>query len=220
MTRARGFTLIEVIVATSLLALGLALAFGTLRGATRATGRADILAQRDERLRAVQGFLRTQLNAALPIPFEFDGETGEATFLRASPKKLEFVATMPGYLSRGGPYLQTLELKPGRDGETLVFQHQLLTTEGPAAPEREPVVLLEGIEDASFDVRAMDAQSRPGRWLSTWQVSAQLPLLVRLRLRFSDPRQHWPDFVASIRLGVAFGGSPSVQLAADQGAAQ
>ena len=113
MTRARGFSLIEVLLATALLAAGLALAFGALVNATRATERAEAMAQRQERLRAVQGFLRTQLNGALPIAFEFNPDTGEASFFRMTRTKLEFVATMPGYLSRGGPYLQTLELVPG-----------------------------------------------------------------------------------------------------------
>ena len=56
--RHRGFTLLEVVVALSLLAVALALALGTLRGATGATARAEGTAQRDERLRAVQGLLR------------------------------------------------------------------------------------------------------------------------------------------------------------------
>ncbi len=218
--KARGFTLIEVIVAISLLALGLALVFGTLRGATRATGRAEIQAQRAERLRAVQGLLRTQLNAALPIPFEFNGETGEATFLRATKTKLEFVATMPGYLSRGGPYLQTIEFVSGPGGRQLVFQHQLVTTEGVADAEREPVVLLDGIEDGEFGFRALTEQSKPGRWLSEWTVSTQLPPLVRLDIRFTDPHRRWPQFVAATRLGVAFTVAPPVPLAADPGAGQ
>jgi prepilin-type N-terminal cleavage/methylation domain-containing protein len=50
--RGSGFTLIEVLVALSLLAFGLALTFGVLRGATGSSERAAQVAQRDERLRA------------------------------------------------------------------------------------------------------------------------------------------------------------------------
>jgi general secretion pathway protein J len=211
--RAKGFTLIEVIVAISLLALGLALSFATLRGASKATERAELVSQRDERLRAVQGFLRTQINAALPIAFEFDEATGEATFLRASATKLEFVAQMPGYLSRGGPYLQTLELVSGDKGQRLQFRHQLLTSEGPVDAERDPVILLDGIAEGGFEVRNLDAQSRPGPWESEWQTPAQLPPLIRLKIRFIDKQRQWPEFVANTRLGVPFGGNPPVPLA-------
>jgi len=208
-----GFTLIEVVVAISLLALGLALSFGTLRGASKATERAEIVSQRDERLRAVQGFMRTQINAAMPIAFEFDEGTGEATFFRASADKLQFVAQMPGYLSRGGPYLQTLELVHGDKGRRLQFRHQLLTAEGPLPEEREPVVLLDGIEEGGFEVRNLDEQSRPGSWQSDWDIAAQMPPVVRLKLRFADGNRHWPEFVANTRLGTPFGGNQPVPLA-------
>lgn len=204
MRRQGGFTLIEVIIATTLLALGLALAFASLRGAGRATARAEQSAQREERLRAVQGLLRRQISTAMPVAFEFNAETGEATFLRLERNKLEFVSTLPGYLSRGGPYLQTLELQPGERGLRLVYQHQLLSTEGPLKPEREPVVLLEDIADARFEVRGVDQDSRLTPWTSQWNASAGLPPLLRLRLVFRDKQQTWPDLVVSPRLSVAY----------------
>ena len=203
MKHARGFTLIEVVIAASLLAVGLALVFASIRGATRATERAEVQSQREERLRAVQGLMRTQINAALPIAYQFNPETGEASFLTLAPDKLEFVATMPGYLSRGGPYLQTLELVPGEGGQRLLFQHQLLSTEGPMPAEREPVVLVDGISEAVFEVRSIDQDSKASAWRSQWKVSAQLPPLVRLRLRFRDGNRRWPEFVAAPRLAVA-----------------
>jgi general secretion pathway protein J len=215
-SRARGFTLIEVVIATSLLALGLAIAFGTMRSASRATARAEASAQREERLRAAQGFLRTQLSAALPIPFEFDGESGAATFLRATPTKLEYVATMPGYLARGGPYVQTLEFVRGGDGLRLQFQHRQLTSDGPAEAERDPVVLLDGIEEGVFEARTIDERGKPGRWQEKWNVSAQLPPQLRVRLRFRDARRHWPELVVATRLGAAYAATPPVPLAGQE----
>lgn len=211
----RGFTLIEVIVAISLLAFGLALAFGAMRGAVRATEKAELVSQRGERLRAVQGFLRAQLNAALPIAYELDQETGEATFLRGTSTRLEFVGLLPGYLSRGGPYLQTFELARGDRGQRLLFNHQLLTPDGALEAEREPVVLLDGIAEGSFQFRTLDAQSRAGAWQREWQAPTQLPPLIRLKVRFIDGRRQWPEFVAATRLGLPFGGAPPVPLAVE-----
>ena len=197
-TRARGFTLLEVVLATSLLAVGMALAFGILRGTARATSGAEASAQQHERLRAVQGFLRTQVNAALPIGFEFDAESGEATYFRVEPRKLELVASMPGYLSRGGPYFQSFELVDGPDGQRLLFQGRMLTPDGPAQADRAPLVLLDGIADASFEAQTLDPQGQLAGW-GNWTQSAQLPPLVRLRVRFVDARR-WPEFVAATRL--------------------
>jgi general secretion pathway protein J len=183
-------------VALSLLALAVALALGTLRGATQATARAEATAQRGERLRAVQSLLRRQVGSALPMAMAIDPQSGEAQLFHGESHELEFVAAMPGYLSRGGPHVQTLEL----DGDELRFQHAMLTPDGPLDPEREPVVLLDGIEDATFEYRSFDDRGRAGAWRSQWPQRSTLPPQVRLKLRFKDPKRRWPELVIAPRL--------------------
>lgn len=203
MRGSRGFTLIEVLLATALLAAGLTLAFAALLNATRATERAEAMAQRQERLRAVQGFLRRQIDGALAMPFEYDEGTGESKVFEAEERLLRFVAPMPGYLSRGGPYLQTFRLVPGTEGLQLEFEHQLLTPEGPIEAEREREVLIEGIAEGAFALRTLDPQGQPGGWESRWEDPATMPRLVRLELRLRDPAANWPRLVAAPRLGGA-----------------
>jgi general secretion pathway protein J len=194
--RQRGFTLLEVVVALSLLAVALALALGTLRGATGATARAGATAQRDERLRAVQGLLRRQVGAALPMAMAIDPESGEAQVWRGEARALEFVASMPGYLSRGGPHVQTLELV----GDRLQYQHAMLTPDGPLEPEREPTVLLDGIAEAQFSYRSLDDTGRPGPWQDTWPNPSALPPIVRLKVRFKDDARRWPELLLAPKL--------------------
>lgn len=207
MRRPGGFTLIEVIVSLALLAFALALTFGTLRGATRATERSEATAARSERLRAVQGFLRAQIGAAMPIAYEVDPASGEASFLSGDRNKVRFVGTMPGYLSRGGPYLQTFELQRSGKGMQLVFSYQLLTTEGPIDKEREPKVLLDGISDGQFEYRTIGTAGKAADWQDQWQARGQIPPLLRLKLRFDDARSTWPDFVVPLRLGTGYIGT-------------
>ncbi len=203
MKPAKGFSLIEVLLATALLAAGLALAFAALVNATRATERAEATAQRQERLRAVQGFLRRQLEGALAMPFEFNEGTGESKVFEADERLLRFVAPMPGYLSRGGPYLQTFRLVPGAGGLRLEFEHQLLTPEGPIEAEREPEVLLEGIAEGAFALRTLEQQGEPGGWKGQWERPEEIPRLVRLELRLQAQGASWPTLVAAPRLGAA-----------------
>lgn len=211
MTVRRGFSLVEVMLATALLAAGIVLAFATLSNATIATERAEAAAQRQERLRAVQGFLRSQVEGALPLPFEPVDATGEVIVFEAEADTLRLVAAMPGYLSRGGPYLQTFRLVRGADGMRLEFVHQLLTPEGPLAPEREPEILLEGITQGRFEVRTLDDLGEPGPWTARWEDPSQIPKLVRLQLNLQDPRAQWPGLVAAPRLAQMPVASPGVQ---------
>lgn len=203
MRRARGFSLVEVMLATALLTTGIALAFATFANAAKATERAEQMAQRNERLRAVQSFLRRQVEGALPLPFEYVESTGEVTVFECDGQTLRLVAAMPGYLSRGGPYLQSFELVRGESGLQLQFTHQLLTPDGALDPEREPEVLLDGIAEATFEVRTLDGDGKPGAWLDDWRQPDQFPRLVRLKLRMRDPRAQWPELVVSPRLAQA-----------------
>lgn len=203
MNRRDGFSLVEVMLATALLAAGIALAFATLSNATVATERAEAAAQRQERLRAVQAFMRRQVEGAMPLPFEPVDATGEVIVFEADANTLRLVAPMPGYLSRGGPYLQTFRLVRGAGGMRLEFVHQLLTPEGPLPPEREPEILLEGIRQGVFEMRTLDERSEPGAWSTRWEDPAQIPRLVRLQLQLEDPRAQWPTLVAAPRLALA-----------------
>ena len=203
MNARRGFSLVEVLLATMLLAAGIGLAFATLRNATVATGRAEDMAQRNERLRAVQSFLRRQVEDALPLPIEVVDGSGRATIFEADQDEMKLVAPMPGYLSRGGPHLQTFRLVRGADGLRLEFEHQLMTPDGPLENEREPEVLLEGIADGGFEFRTLDDQGRPGAWTARWDAPDAMPRLVRLELRMADERARFPTLVAAPRQAAA-----------------
>src|SRR5690606_9228138 len=140
------FTLLEVLVAVTLLALLVTLAVGTLRTAVRSVRSGEALVERTDRTRVAQEFLRRQLSHAMPLPFERMEDTGENRVFVAERDSLRFVAPMPGYLSRGGPHVQWLTLESGRDGDRLVFDHAQLNGYDPDNPKgrskREPVVLL------------------------------------------------------------------------------
>ncbi|WP_313276146.1 prepilin-type N-terminal cleavage/methylation domain-containing protein, partial [Stenotrophomonas sp.] len=61
---AAGFTLIEVLLATVLLAAGMALAFAAVRSTMAISARGEVIAAGNERMRAVEGFLRRRLSTA------------------------------------------------------------------------------------------------------------------------------------------------------------
>ncbi|MDY0022080.1 hypothetical protein [Arenimonas caeni] len=203
MNRARVFSRLVVRVACVLVAAGLAVAFAGLCIASMATVGAAAAAARTERLRAVQGFLRRQLEGALALPMEPQSPGQEDVVFEASAERLRLVAPMPGYLSRGGPHVQTFSLVRGPQGLRLEFQHELLGPEGPLENERPPQVLLDGIAEAAFAVRGLDELGEPGEWQSQWQDTSRVPRLVRLRLRLLEPRARWPELLVAPRLGQA-----------------
>ena len=206
--RVRGFTLIEVLLATVLLAAGLALAFATLRAATATAQRGEAIAQRSERVRAVELFLRRRIAATRPVGFALDESTGTPLRFIGEPDRLRFVADLPDYLGRGGPYLHDITLVDGDDGMQMRVSFSLVmageTFE--EADPRPPELLAARLESARFRYRTLSEEGGVGEWLEQWETPEQLPLQVEVTLKDIDGRE-WPPLVIALPLaGGALGG--------------
>lgn len=202
----RGFTLIEVLVATALLAAGMALAFASLRTAGGSVARGERMAGHSEQSRTAQRFVRRQLAQALPQVFEYDSRSAMRTVFRGDERQVMFVANMPGYVGPGGPHLQTLEIVPdddrGREGYRLQFRYELVLDGRAigAVDDRPPVVLVDGIASGGFGYRGFQGDGEIGPWREDWPLEATLPRLVRLELEFIDPGRYWPPLATPLRL--------------------
>ncbi|MFD0739093.1 prepilin-type N-terminal cleavage/methylation domain-containing protein [Lysobacter koreensis] len=201
--QARGFTLIEVLLATVLLAAGLALAFATLVASTRTAGRGEAIAAHSERMRAVEGFLRKRLAATRPVPFGTDESSALPQRFIGEPDRVRFVADLPDYLGRGGPYLHdfTIEDEGAGDGQRITLALTMVQA-GALVEEREaraPEVLVDGLREARFRYRTHAEDGGLGDWQDRWETPEQLPLLVEVTLTDADGRA-WPPLVVGLRL--------------------
>lgn len=206
--RQRGFTLLEVLLATALLAAGLAIAFATLRAATATAQRGEALSQRSERVRAVEGFLRRRIASALPVAFDSVPDSGEQIRFIGEPERMRFVADLPDYLGRGGPYLHDVQwLDDGDHGRlavsfTMVAGAQLLPERAP----RPPDTLARDVAHVRFRYRGLDDDRQLGEWQDDWETPAQLPLQVSIEIEDADGAK-WPAMVVALpQAGIDIGG--------------
>ena len=200
--RARGFTLIEVLLATVLLAAGLAIAFSTLTAAAQTATRGEALAQRSERMRAVEGFLRKRLTAARPIAFGSDETTLNPLLFMGAADRMRFVADLPDYLGRGGPYLHDLRIEDDGEGVRIDFALAIvLAGETVVDPDAlPPETLVDELQSARFRYRGLDPESGElGEWQDSWEAVDQLPLLVEVSLAGLDGNE-WPPLVVALPL--------------------
>lgn len=213
--RASGFTLVELLLAVTLMSVLLALAYGGFRASTRATDRGQDILQESSRLRLAHQFVHRQLNQVLPLSFSDPETSDQPVVFEGASRSIRYVAPMPGYLGFGGPQVQELSIVNGEDGLELVLTHALLQGfEESALNERDPILLIGGIERGSFSFQGRDEQNEPGPWKDSWEETDILPLAVSLELKFGEnAHMEWPDLVSSVRID----GNAIAELIAESG---
>lgn len=202
---ASGFTLVEVLLALTLMSMLLALAYGGLRASTRATDKGQAILEDSGRIRMAHQFVRKQLNQMAPLAFAEIEEGGERTVFEGDSRSIRYVAPMPGYLGFGGPQVQELSLLSGDEGYELVLSHALLQGfEEDLLYERDPIVLLEKIEFAEFSFLTRDETGELSGWTSRWEEPGVLPEAVSLDIGFTeDVYIQWPLLIASVKIDPA-----------------
>ncbi len=196
----RGFTLLEVLLATSLLAAALVLAFGILRAAGATVQRGETIAARNERMRAVSGFLRQRIAGTQGATFGFDPGSGRSLRFQGDATAMRFVADLPDYLGRGGPYLHEFKLGQAEGKRALLVDFRMIQGDEILPSARPPEPLADDLDGVEFAYRALDLSGETGPWLSQWTAVDALPQQVRVRIR--DAQGPWPELIVALKLAV------------------
>lgn len=192
--RQQGFSLLELVVAITLMGLVLVVLYSGLRLGLNGWDSGERLAEASNRLRSVQEFLRRQLAQSMTVYETNDDRRERFVVFAGRSEGIEFVAPMPARLGQGGLYRMWIEMA---DGQLRLRQRPYLPG-NPAAGEERVNVLLEGVsamEWAYFGPERDNDQESP-RWHADWTSTERRPLLVRLNLTLRG--ESWPDLVVAL----------------------
>jgi general secretion pathway protein J len=203
--RQSGFTLIEIIVAMTLISLIMMLIYSGINSSRRLVEKGEKRITATNEVRVVQELLRRQISRALPLAFK-QNDDGEFILFEGDRDHILYVAPMPGYLGTGGPHVQLVQLVNDAGGKTLQFKHWLLSDAFDPKTflhdqEQEPVILLEHLKSGEFSFVGLDEEGEVTDWQGQWQEAGKAPLMVRLAIE-SDQRSpvRWPEFQVALKL--------------------
>lgn len=201
--RERGFTLVEVVLAMTLLATMMLLLYSGLGFALRSWDAAEANGRRFADRRVAQNFLRREIAELFPMRWKDPMEVKVA--FDGQPDALRFVSSRAPGIQLGGLALVGLTVEEGRERGTrdLVMRRAMpddaAVDFGPLE-QGEPHVILEGVESVQFRYFGAENDFSEPQWHDAWKFPARVPQMVRMTVRVADGTV-LPDMVVRVMLG-------------------
>jgi len=179
-TRQTGFTLIEVMIAMTLLALMVAVLYGAFFLGHRAAEKARVRFDKSQTLRSVGEYLGTLIRSA--YPYRSSGE-GSVPF-SGEKEQLSFVSAVSMGVEGRGVSKISLSWNGGGGDVTLVEEAPVW-----AEGHGNTITLWKGAEDLTLEY--LDSEDDEERWVNEWdgETKKSLPRAVRVSLRDSSGKE-------------------------------
>lgn len=201
-----GFTLIEVLLAMTLLSIMVALLFGSLKICSESWNKGENKIAQVNEMAVVYQFFKRHLPSTQPLWDDFSTEERKFSF-QGERDRLQFISVFPTSAVRKG--LQVFELVFDKVDQGLI--KVILKPFYPVSDdlqEQEEVILLEHVEKFEVSYFGKEKADSEGEWSEQWMEKGHLPILVKIKIELEN-QSFWPEMVFALKLASA---SPEFML--------
>jgi len=194
-----GFTLLEVMLAMTLLSIMVVLLFSSLKIGAESWNKGEKKIAEVNEKAVVYQFFKRHLPAIKPLWNEFSD--GDRTFsFQGKTDTLQFVSAFPASAARKGLQLFKMKLDQTEKGIVKVELSPFYPTLDEQEWQKEEVVLLENVK--SIELSYFDLIRTT--WMDSWQEKQTLPALIKIKIELFDD-SFWPEMVFALRQTVTEG---------------
>ena len=206
MRKQAGFTLLEVLVATTLFSFILIMLYSSLFSTGHHWRVSEIHARQNEDKRLILSFIRRVIEQTSPM---IQREAKESRLLfQGDDSSLQFVTHLPAHHAGSGIYFLKFEV---RDDELLLKYTPLTRNkamfEVDIFVEAEAINLLTKIKGINLEYFGQDTPNADPAWYDEWNNGARLPELIRFQV-ITDPDNPWPELLIALRSQGVLGQPP------------
>ncbi len=199
MSRLRGFTLLEVMIALTLLSMIMVATITALRTLGNTKTSLTQVTDRVDEIRVLSEFLRNTIGAAMPVvrvgSTEEDFVDGGAygTYFAGDATHVMWVSPLVAGADLGGAFVMQLALV--EDRLELKWHPYQSDVQAVNWDELESRVLLKSVDE--FQVGYLAAYGT--EWLDLWAGSQRNPVAVRITIKSGE--RYWPELVIRLSGG-------------------
>ncbi|HFD11005.1 MAG TPA: prepilin-type N-terminal cleavage/methylation domain-containing protein [Crenotrichaceae bacterium] len=197
----QGFTLVEVLIALTLLGVMMTLLMSTFRAGARSWSAGESLASANGNQFVVHNFLRSYLENARPVIDDFSDEAEAEFSFQGDQHNIIFVAGLPANQDRGGLWRFALGLeKNGSSQDLVVLVEPFFPEIDEDAELSETLTLLSNVETFEISYFGKDeVTDQDEDWNDDWEDKTQLPSLIKIDLQVEDQKQ-WPEIIIATQV--------------------
>jgi general secretion pathway protein J len=196
----RGFTLIEVLIAMTLLSIMVVLLFSSLKICADSWEKGESKITDVNEVAVVYNFFQRHLSVAKPLWNDLSEEQEKTFSFQGKAQSLQFISSFPASAGRSGLQLFSIDLQE-EDNEQVI--KVTLTPFFPVAEgeewHKEEVTLIKHVSDFTLAYFGSDDGESEGSWQEQWLDKEVLPRLVKINIKLEN-EIFWPEMIIDLKV--------------------